>query len=144
MAKLNEARILIIENEPIICKAMNRALNDSGLDKTRIFPNIKDIEKFYEDFYKNINHRDNFLSLIANYICEYKINYLIIDLHLREADDKEDYKDTMGFKLIEDLVSNTIPTQVKNEDNYLYFAVPKLIISNHPRLDELEKNMDTL
>lgn len=139
MANLNEVRVFIIENESEICKAMNFALNNCGLEKTRIFPNIESIDDFYIKFDNNITNRDNFLSFIANYICEHKINYLIIDLHLKGNDSKSDYTDTMGFKLIEDLVSNTISTQIKNDEDYLYFAVPKLIISNHPNLSILKK-----
>ena len=139
MANLNEARVFIIENESEICKAMSFALVDSGLEQSRIFPNLESIDDFYIEFYENITNRDRFLSFIANYICGHKINYLIIDLHLKENDSKSDYSDTMGFKLIEDLVSNTIPTQIKNDDNYLYFAVPKLIISSHPNLSVLKQ-----
>jgi len=139
MTNLNEARVLIIEDEPNICKSMNRALDDSGLEKERIFPNIGEIDDFYKKFYENINHRDKFFNFIATYICENEINFLIIDLHLREEDSKSEYVDTMGFKLIEDLVSNSVNNKLNIKEKYLYFAIPKLIISNHPKLDELKK-----
>lgn len=140
MTNLNKARVLIIDDERAISESIYLALVESGIDKDRVFPNINNMKEFYTDFYESINSRDSFFNFIINYICINKINYLIIDLHLSERlDNTENYEETMGFKLIQDLISNNQHTRFSNKDNYPYFAIPKLIISNHCNLNKLKE-----
>lgn len=135
----NLANILIIEDEKDICETMVLALS-TYYRKERIFPNIANLEEFYSRLKENLKDSNQFYEFITKYIYENQINYIIIDLHLKESDDKSNYKDTMGFKLIEDLVVDKQP-QWDKEGIYLqeYFALPKLIISNHKNLISLKE-----